>query len=45
MTISNTPKNDIENNIVEDFFKILISKELFHRDYFEVYYKTFLDND
>jgi hypothetical protein len=38
-----TPNKNIENDFAENFFKILIIKELIHKKYFENYYITFLD--
>jgi len=37
--------NSQENNIIENFFKIWITKEIIHKSYFEYYYKTFLNDD
>lgn len=43
--MKNTPSSSPENNIIENFFKILISKDFIHKNYFEIYYKSFLDKN
>jgi hypothetical protein len=39
------PKESIDEQIKENFFKIWITKELIHKNIFENYYKTFLNKN
>ncbi len=42
----NSNKSDIiESKIIENFFKVWITKELIHKSYFNIYFKTFLNSD
>jgi len=44
MNINNNEEN-IEKEITENFFKILITKEILYKSLFENHYKTFLDKN
>ena len=37
--------NEIKNSLIQNFFNIWVTKELINRNYFEYYYKTFLDKE